>query len=290
MFLRVPQVLDKAAEYQTLQLQDITVFVYKAEKESRQVDVLFTEHVLVFILEGEKHLHTPSGSFMIKAGDALFVRKGCYGMSEIFTGTGQYRSLIFFFNEKLVKNFAAEYKTLLPSAPLPQTPDFVIFPSSVKLDNVVQGILPCFSESRELLAYLLPLKFRELLLHILHEDKTAAVKQLLVSLFAERKVALEQLMEQHWQKNLSLEEWAMLSGRSLSTFKRDFALCFGTTPNQWLQQKKLEHALFLLQHSDKTIAEIAYEIGFESVSHFIKIFRKKYGYTPNQSRTETAIN
>ncbi|WP_158559233.1 helix-turn-helix domain-containing protein [Deminuibacter soli] len=290
MFIRVPSCFKGVTSYQTLQLKDITLVEYKALQESKQVDVLFAEHTLAFVLEGEKRMHTPSGEWIIKPGEAVLIRRGCYGMSEIFTGNEGYKSLVFFLNDAIIKSFAEEYKSLLPAPGIEQTPDFTIFPASVKLQDVAHGVIHYFSENRQLLEHLLPLKFKELLLHILQEDTSGAFKKLLCSLHAERKVALEQLMEQHWQKNLTLDEWAMLSGRSLSTFKRDFALCFDTTPNQWLQQKKLQHAYFLLQHSDKTIAEIAYEIGFESVSHFIKIFRKKYNDTPNSLRTETVIH
>lgn len=289
MLIRVPECFRGITHYQTLQLKDITFVEYKTMQENRQMEVLFSEHVLVFVLEGEKHLHTPLGEWVVKGGDALFIRRGCYGMSEIFTGEGAYKSLIFVFNDQLIKSFAEEYKSLLSAAVPATAPDFAIFPSSDKLHAVAHGVLPYFNEHKPLLEHLLPLKFKEMLLHILHEDSSGAVRQLLCSLHAERKVALEQLVEKYWRKNLTLEEWAMLSGRSLSSFKRDFTLCFGDAPNHWLQQKKLEHALFLLQHSDKTIAETAYEIGFESVSHFIKIFQKKYGYTPNRLRAESVM-
>ncbi len=286
MLIRVPQRLKTEQQYQALCVKDVIFVEYRTLEESRQTDVLFSEHALAFLLDGEKRLHTPSGDYVVRAGDALFIRRGCYGMSETFTDKHIYRSIIFFFNENLVRQFATEYGSLLQAPPVGDVQDFTVFPSSRRLQEAVQSVLPCFKDDAALLPHLVPLKLKELLLLLLQEDRQQQLKLLLYSLYANKKQSLQALVDQHFLKNLSLEEWAMLSGRSLSTFKRDFVTCFGTTPHQWLQQKKLEHARFLLLHTDKTVSEITYEIGLESVSHFAKIFAKKFGYTPGSRRTE----
>jgi AraC-like DNA-binding protein len=38
--------------------------------------------------------------------------------------------------------------------------------------------------------------------------------------------------------------------------------------------------------TDKNVSEIAYECGFENTSHFIKIYKRHYGFTPNSVRAE----
>ena len=81
-------------------------------------------------------------------------------------------------------------------------------------------------------------------------------------------------------KPLTLNELARLSGRSLSAFKRDFQHEFKTSPALWIKQQRLEHADFLLRTTEKNVSEISAEIGYESVSHFIKSYKEKYGFTP----------
>ena len=87
-------------------------------------------------------------------------------------------------------------------------------------------------------------------------------------------------MQNYYLKPLTLNELARLSGRSLSAFKREFQEKFDSSPASWIREKRLKHAAFLLKNSQKHVNEIAEEVGFESVSHFIKAFKGRFGKTP----------
>jgi len=56
------------------------------------------------------------------------------------------------------------------------------------------------------------------------------------------KIDLVSYMEQNFMYNLPLEKFGYLTGRSLTTFKRDFSKAFNNTPQRWLTQKRLELA------------------------------------------------
>lgn len=102
------------------------------------------------------------------------------------------------------------------------------------------------------------------------------------------RIDLEAIMLQNFKYNIKLVDFAKLSGRSLSSFKRDFYKQFKTTPSKWLKQKRLEHARVELVHSDMNVNEIAIESGFQNSSHFIKSFKEKYGTTPHQYKMDVA--
>jgi len=93
-------------------------------------------------------------------------------------------------------------------------------------------------------------------------------------------------MEQYFNKNISLGDMAELSGRSLSTFKREFSRTFNTTPAKWIRERRLSWAAQLLRNSNKNITEITYDSGYDSLSHFSSLFRKQYGMTPREYRAE----
>jgi AraC-like DNA-binding protein len=90
--------------------------------------------------------------------------------------------------------------------------------------------------------------------------------------------------------NLKLEEFACLSGRSITSFKKDFIQTFNCTPGKWLLKRRLEHAKYLLEVTDKNINELVFETGFENVSHFIRVFRQLYGITPLQFKKSITEN
>ena len=97
------------------------------------------------------------------------------------------------------------------------------------------------------------------------------------------------IVKKHLFQPLSLEELAKLSNRSLASFKRDFQQVFGSAPKKWINDQRLEHARMVLHHSNKQVSEVALECGFENTPHFIRIFKQKYGITPNAIRAKNAI-
>lgn len=96
------------------------------------------------------------------------------------------------------------------------------------------------------------------------------------------KRVLENTMLNNFQYNLKIEEFAKLSGRSLSKFKRDFKDVYNTTPSRWLKAKRLEYAQILLQKGELNINQICLESGFKNCSHFIQSFKERYDQTPQQ--------
>lgn len=79
-----------------------------------------------------------------------------------------------------------------------------------------------------------------------------------------------------------MEEWAHYTGRSLATFKRDFAKISDLTPQKWLMKKRLEAAYALMSEGNKKVVEVYAEVGFKNPSHFSTAFKKYYGIAPTE--------
>jgi len=94
------------------------------------------------------------------------------------------------------------------------------------------------------------------------------------------KINLADFMEQHYMFNIPMEKFGYLTGRSLTTFKRDFKKTFYTTPQKWLTQKRLELAHYQIAEKHRKPVEVFYEVGFENLSHFSYAFKKHFGYPP----------
>lgn len=65
---------------------------------------------------------------------------------------------------------------------------------------------------------------------------------------------------------------------------REFSNTFGIPPLKYLNRKRLENAVNLLFSTDMRIHEIALEVGYENTNHFINLFKKEYGTTPQAYR------
>lgn len=100
------------------------------------------------------------------------------------------------------------------------------------------------------------------------------------------KINIEDVMLNNFRYNLNIPEFAILSGRSLSAFKRDFKKSHDSTPSKWLKKKRLEYAKTLLLETDLNVNEICYESGFINNTHFIKAFKKKYKLPPHKFKQQ----
>jgi AraC-like DNA-binding protein len=96
------------------------------------------------------------------------------------------------------------------------------------------------------------------------------------------KIPLAPFMEQNYCYNLKLSRFAYLTGRSLSTFKRDFEKEFRTTPGKWIHSKRLDQAYYLIKEKGIMPSIAYYEVGFEDLSHFSYTFKERFGIAPAQ--------
>ncbi|MEL6924023.1 MAG: AraC family transcriptional regulator [Bacteroidota bacterium] len=99
------------------------------------------------------------------------------------------------------------------------------------------------------------------------------------------KADLKVFMHHHCYANLTLKELARLSGRSLSTFNRDFRKVFDTTPHSWLLKKRLHRAKELLQSTNGKPSAIYLELGFKDLAHFSRSFKKECRSRQNLERS-----
>ena len=75
-------------------------------------------------------------------------------------------------------------------------------------------------------------------------------------------------------------------GCSKSTLLSAFKKKYGVTVNNYVTESRLERARHLLESGEKTINEIAAEVGFSDQSYFSKVFSARYGKTPSDHRAE----
>jgi AraC-like DNA-binding protein len=144
-----------------------------------------------------------------------------------------------------------------------------------------QSMIRLFEVNQEPEPSLLQLKFRELILTIADNPSNTELLSYFCSLLKEpQSISLQKVMEENSCFNLKLDEYAKLSSRSLSAFKRDFQRTYNTTPGKWLMEKRLDHARHLLSNIGKPVAEAAFESGFENPSHFSRAFRSRFGTSP----------
>lgn len=81
-------------------------------------------------------------------------------------------------------------------------------------------------------------------------------------------------------ENKKVSYYAELCGMSETNFRRTFHEYMGMSPIEYRNDMRLANAKNKLQSGEYNVSEAAYESGFSNLSFFIRLYRKKYGYTP----------
>lgn len=130
------------------------------------------------------------------------------------------------------------------------------------------------------------------LLDILHGLSAQRSSKLASAYFASRKGketerrinTVCQYIQKHAKEPISLDKTAALIHLSNSAFCRFFKRVTGKTFSDYVNDVRIGNACNLLTESDKTIAGIAFETGFESLTYFNRVFLKKKNITPREFR------
>ena len=130
------------------------------------------------------------------------------------------------------------------------------------------------------IATILDLKRKEALLLLLEHD--ANLKNALFDFSKPYRIDLESFMQKNFHFNVRLGRFAYLTGRSLSTFKRDFEKIFHETPSRWLLQRRLKEAHDLITKKGEKPSDIYLDLGFQDFSHFSHVFKKEFGEAPTR--------
>ncbi len=93
-------------------------------------------------------------------------------------------------------------------------------------------------------------------------------------------------IDRHYMDNITLEELAEISSLSKYHFIRKFSYYVGKTPNQYLNERRIEEAKALLKSTNTSILDIATETGFSSSSYFTQRFKALEGITPIEYRNK----
>lgn len=152
------------------------------------------------------------------------------------------------------------------------------------LDHYIDGLIFYFENPKLVTDDLLILKLKELILLLIQTHYSETLIELISKIITTRQANLKEVVRTHLFSNLSVNELATLTARSVSSFKREFQLLFKDSPANYIKEKKLEKEENLLKHSDYSISEICFQIGFKDISHFTRAFRKRNQLTPSVYR------
>lgn len=237
------------------------------------------KYKVIKVLSGKAVISNSTERIVIGRDRYAFVGPGCFSKIEMVPAANAPFSIVCLnFDDRIINDYAKHNS--VQSCKEPVSYNLRMLDNSEWIDALF-GSLSLYIAGGELPDdFLVKVKLIECL-HIINR-KYPEVMAGMLGRGKLRKISLQTFMNDNYMYNAPLVRFAELSGRSLSSFRRDFMATFKTTPNRWIMEKRLSVAYDMLKNGGKRSSEIYWEVGFETLAHFSRKFKERYGVPPTR--------
>ena len=227
----------------------IQVFDYETTTECSKQKVSLSQNTISFLLEGHKEVITDRATFSIQNSDFLIMKSGhCLMTEKLSSENRYYRSILLFFTEEVVYEFIRNHELSTKHSSVDESVFSVEYDEY--LTTYVESLIKITRLKPAVQGKILKAKFTELMLYLVELNGVDFLYALTNS--ADQQVRnFLRVVEHNKLNKLTLKELAFLSNMSVSTFKREFEKQFKESPSKWFQEKRLDHAAFLLKGISK---------------------------------------
>ncbi|KAA6299960.1 MAG: Exoenzyme S synthesis regulatory protein ExsA [Candidatus Ordinivivax streblomastigis] len=266
-------------EIRTLRYSDIFLAMYF--NDARSCTHRNHTHVLVYIYSGELEINERGTITRLHKGMCAFIRRDNQVQLTKQSRNGeQFKAIFLMFTRNFLREFYQTLdKTQMPSESKrdkvsvcklpPDRPDII---------SLFESMTPYFDSSIQPTDALLKLKMIEGVYVLLNTDKNFYSS--LFDFSEPWKIDILGYLNENYMYDLSMEEIASYTGRSLASFKRDFKKISTLSPQKWLIHKRLEVAQWKFRNENKKVSDVCFEVGFKNLSHFSTAFKQQYGFSP----------
>ena len=225
------------------------------------------EHTLIYQCSGRLEIEERGKKTVLYPGDCAFMRRDNRMWLQKRIGKGEpYRSIVLKFSKAFLREF---YQTLdrqqIPIDSKREKASLLLLPKNrPDIRSLFESVIPYFDAGEKPSEKILKLKMIEGVYVLLNTDCN-----LYASLFdfvEPWKIDILDYLNENYMCDLSMKEIASYTGRSLATFKRDFAKVSDLTPQKWIIRRRLEAAHDLIRSGKKKVTEACFDVGFKNLS------------------------
>lgn len=268
----------------TPQTNDVFATCY--QKAGGESSFYVSENALVYVASGKLKVlidGKPVASF--SKGECVFVRKD-HRMTLLNPEDPEidhHLSVFLFFSRQyLFDYFKTLHKIDLPQSVERSRKSFLPIPSSSLLSSLFDSFKPYWEKNEKPKPHWLRIKVLEAIRLLLLLDKSVYAS--LFDFTSQWRIDILDFMENNFKYDLTVDDLANYTGRSIATFKRDFSKLSDLSPANWIINRRLKEAHKLILSTDWPIYEIMTRVGFKNFSHFSRRYKAEFGVTPSQTR------
>ena len=280
--------LEQLVENQTtFSLEKAEMHIFETHQEASQVLLNFNQPVLASMITGKKIMHLQGmQSFDFLPGESIILPADetmCIDFPEATTHTPT-RCLAMSISEEKIRNVI---QVLNEKYPRIEGKEWAFmdynfhFTNELAIHQILQRLIFLFTEqhpSRDMFADFM---LQELIIRLLQSENHKIYNEQSMTLQSTDRLAfIIQYIREHLAEPLSVEELSKKAYMSESNFHRIFKSEMGVSPIEFINNERIKLASSLLHNSEKKIKDIYLECGFNSLSYFVRLFKKKKRLSP----------
>ncbi len=218
---------------------------------------------------------------IVNAGQMVFLPKGLYLLSDIVPNKGSFDATVLFFDDTIINMFLDENKNDIRSTSSNDKLWIQNQPDRIKL--FITHLEELYGGGEPSNFSIIEHKLKEFLHLLLTSEVGSSFIETVNQRSIKDKINIKQFMGKHYDKSLKIDDYAYLTGRSIASFHRDFKRIFQMAPKQWLIERRLQKAKTIMEKNHQlSVTHVAYQVGYQNPSNFIKAFQNRFGTSPKQ--------
>jgi len=285
------QPLDKMVENRTVYgSEKAELNIYETFEKASLVELQFNHSVVVGMIEGKKVMHfngqsplnfLPNETMILRPNETMKI-----DFPEASDKTPTRCLALLISNDLITETVAEHFEQLNKYENWDESQELGNY-SILRSPNITQNIhrlVQLFLENNQ---YSKPTfidySLKELIIRVLQTE----AKSLLLNPCAKndprhRFTEVAQYIHKNLHREILPEQLCKIAGMSKASFYRYFKEAFGESPTSYISKEKIKLAQKLLAKPSYNITEVSYELGFNSLHYFDRVFKKITGFTPTQ--------
>lgn len=262
-------------------------FCHHKEPHRDPDDEVFTHPEIVFTVRDRWHFQSEGGTFEINPERVVLARAGQHYRCRHCDPIPQDENISVQFHPHTLQDLLSRYPPFDGERMLEEHAfRHAVLPRSPGLRGLQQALLAEAAQKEAGYRLKVDLIAMELLVESLRlsSDLVIYPSRPVDSRYRERIEPVKAYLEAHLAEEVDLVSLSRAAALSPYYLSRLFKAHVGISPHQYLIRIRIKRAAELLQNSSLTVTQVCYQVGFNSLSHFITTFRQHTGLTPSQYR------
>ena len=259
-------------------VRPISIIRYETQKPAINTKVLFTRHVISFLIQGSKQIVFPTTTGEVLHQVVFIPRSNCLMTERTTLGSDTYQALLIFFDDDSLQEIFYKYHNLLPDKPFAGAKPYSTLEQDRFLLHYRDTLVKLAgSGSRIFSDEMCRLKLEELILYVL-QHYPQALAPFLNQHKQNSQLSFKAVIEANVFSGLTTEELAFLCHMSVSTFKRKFQALYHTSLQKWRIKQKMAYAEALMKQGYKP-SQIYHRIGYKTVANFLAAYKRYHHFS-----------